>query len=83
MPYVTNIDYYRPEHNRTIFVAGQPWEVQMTGPLWESHELLKQVEGITENELAIYALDEMIVQSVDFDTAYRGVVAHLANRWKE
>lgn len=83
MKNVIHIDHYRPEHNREILVAGVPWQVQMTAQLWEGLELLKRYEGVTENELAVYALDEMIEQSVDFDTAFRGVVAYLVNQWKE
>lgn len=80
---VVPIDHFRPEHNRTITVLGQSWEVQMTAKLWESLELLKRYEGITENQLAMYAIDEMLEQEIEFDPAFRGVVAYLINRWKE
>jgi hypothetical protein len=84
MSNVIRIDLHRSEHNREITVAaGVRWRVQMTGDLWNSLDFLKSFEGVTEAELAIYALEEMVLQEISFDEAFRCCVAHLANRWVE
>lgn len=55
--------------------------VRMTPELWEEVEFLQVMEGISSKEIAGFALEEMTLQSETFDRAFRGVVAHLANRW--
>ena len=54
----------------------------MTPNLWEDVEFLQVMEGITTLEIAEFALEEMELQSETFDRAFRGVVAHLSNRWE-
>lgn len=76
------LEAYRDENTRQIKMPdGSLWEVRMTPQLWESLELLKSVDGVTEGQLGIHALEEMELQPVTFDQAFRGIVAHLANRW--
>ncbi|QDU80735.1 hypothetical protein Pla110_24680 [Polystyrenella longa] len=76
------LNQYRDDNTREIDLAdGSKRSVRMTPLLWEKLEFLQIVEGVTTAELATYALEEMTLQDVTFDRAFRGVVAHLANRW--
>ena len=61
---------------------GTTREVRMTPDLWDDVEFLQVMEGIKTQEIAEFALEEMKLQSETFDRAFRGVVAHLANRWE-
>ena len=55
----------------------------MTPDHWAEVDFLRSLEGITTEELADFALEEMDLQQDDltFDEAFRMVVVHLANRW--
>ncbi len=76
------LEQYRRDTTRTISLPdGTPWPVRMTPQLWDDFEFLEVVEGITAGELARFAVEEMELQQIDFDEAFRCVVAHLANRW--
>lgn len=55
--------------------------VRATPDIWADVEFLEVVEEISQRELAAFALEETELQDVTFDRAFRGVVAHLANRW--
>jgi hypothetical protein len=73
---------YRAENMREIDMPdGTKRFVRMTPLLWDGLEFLKMVEGIGTPELAAYALEEMALQNVSFDRAFRGVIAYLVNRW--
>ena len=73
----------RNETTREITMPdGSRWEVTMPEALWEDLEFLKKHDGVDEGQLGIFALEEMEAQPVTFDAAFRGVVAHLANRWQ-
>lgn len=60
---------------------GSTREVRMTPELWDDLKFLRVVEGISPEEIAGHALEEVELNNVSFDRAFRGVVAHLANRW--
>lgn len=74
---------FRDENTREIEMSdGSKRAIRMTPLLWEKLEFLQVVEqGLTTAELASYALEEMTLQDITFDQAFRCVVAHLANRW--
>ena len=73
---------YRENNTRDINMPdGTKRAVRMTPNLWEDLEFLRLVENIQEPEIAAFALEEMSLQDVTFDRAFRGVVAHFANRW--
>lgn len=55
--------------------------VRMTPALWEDVEFLWVMEEITTTCMAQFALEEQELHGVTFDRAFRGVVAHLSNRW--
>ena len=77
------VEQYRDENTREIHMPdGSTREIRMTPGLWEELEFLRLVEDIQEPEIAGYALEEVSLQNVEFDRAFRGVVAHFANRWK-
>lgn len=81
---VTNKEFeeYKTENTRPVPMPdGSTKDVRMTPDLWADLEFLKVVEHITTEELVQFALEEVELQSVTFDRAFRGVVAHLANRW--
>ena len=56
-------------------------EVCMLVDWWEIFDCLKVVEGITEPEVAEFALQEILLQGITFDEAYCCIVAHFRNRW--
>lgn len=74
---------FRDETTREVLMPdGTQRAVRMTPNLWEDLEFLRVVEDIQEPEIAVFALEEMELQDVTFDRAFRGVVAYFANRWK-
>ena len=73
---------YKAASTRTIrLLDGSTKAVRMTPEHWEILEALKILEGFNETDIAKFAEEEMILQEIDFDDAYRCCVAHLANRW--
>lgn len=60
---------------------GSSKAVRMSPDHWEEVEFLKIVEAISTQDMAKFALEEMELQDVTFDEAFRMIVAHLANRW--
>jgi len=73
---------YRDENTHEVELPdGSKRAVRMTPLLWDNMEFLLLLEGITTTEVATYALEEMSLQNISFDNAFRAVVTHLANRW--
>lgn len=73
---------YREENTREVVLPdGSKRNVRMTPLLWDNLEFLMLLEGITPTEVAGYALEEVELQSISFDNAFRAVVTYLANRW--
>lgn len=60
---------------------GSTRKIRMTPDLWADLEFLRVVEGISQEEIATFAMEEASLQDATFERAFRGVVAHLANRW--
>ena len=78
----TTLDQYRNDNTREIELPdGSKQSVRMTPLLWDNLRFLQLIEGITTTEIAAFAEEEMSLQDVTFDRAFRGVVAHFANRW--
>ena len=76
------LQQFKTNNSRPIEMPdGTSRSVRMTPNLWDDVEFLQVMEGITTQEIAEFALEEMKLQSETFDRAFRGVVAHLANRW--
>lgn len=76
------LDEYKAAGTRTIIMPDNSERVvRMTPDHWEVLDALKIIEGITETQLAAFALEEVELQALTFDQAFRGCVAHLANRW--
>lgn len=75
---------YRDENTREIIMPdGARRAVRMTPDLWNSLEFLEAWEFMSQTEIAEFALEEMTLQDVSFDRAFRGVVAHVANLWSQ
>ena len=60
---------------------GSKRAVCMTPELWNSLEFIEIFENIKQAEVAAFAVEEMDLQGVSFDRAFRGVVAYIANQW--
>lgn len=76
------LNEYREETTREIDMPdGTKRAVQMTTNLWADLDFLRVVENLLEPEIATFALEEMELQDATFNRAFRGVVAHFANRW--
>lgn len=77
------LEQYREDNTREVNLPdGSKQQVRMTPLLWDNVEFLRLVEGITDTEIAGYALEEVELQGITFDNAFRCVVVHLANRWQ-
>ena len=77
-----HLTQYRDNNTREVELPdGSKRAVRMTPLLWENMEFLLLLEGITTTEVATYAQEEMSLQNIPFDNAFRAVVTHLANRW--
>lgn len=78
------LEQYREETTRQIVMPdGSKREVRMTPDLWKSLEFLEAWDFMSQDEVTKYALEEMILQDVSFNRAFRGVVAHVANLWSD
>ena len=76
------LNQFRDENTRDIDMPdGSKRAVRMTPDLWQSLEFIQLFEGLTTAEVATFAQEEMTLQDVTFDRAFRGIVAHFANRW--
>ena len=76
------LENYRQDNMREIDMPdGTTRVIRMTPDLWESLEFLEIWEIMSQIEIAKYALEEMTLQEVSFERAFRGVVAHVANIW--
>lgn len=79
----TELEAYRDAGTQTIFMPdGTTKAVRMSPEHWGFLEVIKRLEGVTDAELAAFALEECELQSIDFDLAFRAVIAHLVKRWK-
>lgn len=78
-----DLHLYRKQNTRPIDIGGgQTRIIGMTPLLWDNLEFLQVVEGMTTPELARFAFEETQLQPGEsFEKCFRGVVAHLANRW--
>ena len=77
-----HLTQYRDDNTREVELPdGSKRAVRMTPLLWDNMEFLLLVEGITTTEVATYALEEMSLQNITFENAFRAVVTHFANRW--
>lgn len=77
-----DVRLYAKENTRLIDVGnGQTREVRMTPQLWEELEFVLAMEAVTTAELSVFATEEMALQRISFDQAFRAVVAHLTCRW--
>tara|TARA_R110002073_G_scaffold8027_19_gene44878 strand:+ start:14357 stop:14620 length:264 start_codon:yes stop_codon:yes gene_type:complete len=76
------LERYRDEGTREITLPNSTKQsVRMTPELWQAFDDLMILEPFDETEVARFALEEVELQNVTFDRAFRGVVAHFANRW--
>jgi len=76
------VNQFREETTQEITMPdGTKKSVRMTPDLWNSLEFLESWEFMSPTELAGYALEEVELQNVSFDRAFRGVVAHVSNLW--
>lgn len=76
------LNNFREDNTREIDMPdGSKRAVRMTPELWNSLEFIQQFEGLTTAQIATFALEEMTLQDATFDRAFRGIVAHFANRW--
>ncbi|MCA9026699.1 MAG: hypothetical protein KDA86_15940 [Planctomycetaceae bacterium] len=76
------VQEYRRDNTRLIDVGnGESRQVRMTPQLWEELEFVQIMEYVSTAELAVYAREEMQLQGISFDQAFRAVVAYLSNRW--
>lgn len=79
----TDVNTFRDENTRDVALPdGTRRALRLTPDLWEYKDAIEALEGITEAELSAHALEEMDLQSLSFDLAYRCIVAHLVNRWQ-
>ena len=78
----SEVEEYRRRNTRWIDVGnGELRQVRMTPRLWDELEFLELMENVTTAQLAVFAREEMELQSISFDQAFRAVIAHLGNRW--
>jgi hypothetical protein len=78
------VNNYREENTREIRMPdGTCRAVRMTPDLWQSLEFLELWDIMRQEDLAVFALEEMTLQDVTFDRAFRGVLATAANLWAE
>lgn len=76
------LNQFRDDNTREIDMPdGSKKAVRMTPELWSSLEFIQLLEGLTTAQIATFAEEEMMLQAVTFDRAFRGIVAHFANRW--
>lgn len=79
---LNNHPAWRQANSREIELPDQSRaNIFMPAERWHELEFLELVEGIKQPELAMFAIEEMSLQDVSFEEAFRGVVAHLAGRW--
>lgn len=58
-------------------------DVRMTPDHWAWKEGMELLEGVSEQQMAEWALEEQgLNEDLDFDMAFRGIVITLANRWE-
>lgn len=48
---------------------------------WEVFDALKVLESFNETDIARYAEEEVSLQDITFEEAFRACVVHFANRW--
>lgn len=73
---------YKSAGTRTIRMPdGTAREVRMPPYYWEVLDALRVLEGFTETDLAKFAEEEVGLQDITFDNAFRACVAHFRNRW--
>ncbi len=81
---IEKLNQFRDVNTRQVEMPdGTKRLVRMTPTLWDDLEFIRLLENIQEPEVATFALEEMELQEVSFDRAFRGVVAHFANRWSK
>jgi ABC-type Na+ transport system ATPase subunit NatA len=77
------LQMYRDENTREVDLPdGSKRKVRMTEALWQSLECVLILDHLTTADISAFALEELTLQDVTFDRAFRGVVALLANRWR-
>lgn len=78
------VSQYREENTREIRMPdGTRRAVRMTPDLWNSLEFLELWDIMSQEELAGFAVEEVALQNVTFERAFRGLVATVANLWAE
>lgn len=78
----TDVKNFRDENTRDVVLPdGSRKPVRLTPDLWELKDVIESLEGISEGELSGFALEEVELQDLSFDLAYRSVVVHFVNRW--
>ena len=80
---VENLQKFKEENTRDVRLPdGSTRPVRLTPDFWVWKECVQEADCVTEEELSAFALEEQQLQGFSFDTAYRCVVAYLANRWQ-
>jgi hypothetical protein len=73
---------FKAAGTRTIRMPnGTARDVRMPPHYWEIFDALKLLEGFTETDIAKFAEEEVSLQDITFDKAFRACVAHFRNRW--
>lgn len=73
---------YKHDNTKWLDVGnGEMRQVRMTPQLWEELEFVQVMEGVSTAKLAEFAREEVALQDISFDQAFRAVVVHLTNRW--
>lgn len=73
---------YKNAGTRTVRMPdGTPRDVRMPPYYWEVLDALKVLEGFNETDIAKFAEEEVGLQGLTFDKAFRCCVAHFQNRW--
>ncbi len=79
----TQLQKLRDENTRDVPLPdGTTVPVCLPGELWEEVQFLEVVDEIPMREMSAFALEEMELQNIDFTSAFRCIVVHLAARWR-
>jgi hypothetical protein len=79
------LENYREESSGDVRLSdGSMRSVRMTERLWNGLELIQVLEGLSQEDLSDFALEEMEINpDVTFNRAFRGIIASITNAWHD
>ncbi len=86
MNLITENEFHNYLNNSTRSITcsdGVTRDVTMSPSMWDHFEFVVEFEDVSAEDISRFAMEEVELQGLDFNSAFKSIVAYLTNLWSE